>query len=287
MIDWFTTVAQIVNFLILVALLRYFLYGRIVAAMQQREDELAARWEEAERLREQAQEELAAAESTRRQLEDQREALLAEIRAEVNQFRQEMLARVRQEMDQQRQRWASAIQEERESFLRDLRRTVAEQVVQIARRVLADLAGVQLERQIVAHFVDRLRKLGSDDRAALIDSLHRGDRAVTVETSFDVDDQQRAVLVQAIRALLAEPADGPEGDSEPDGSPDDIEVHFQRSEDLLCGIAVSTNSHQVSWNLRHYLIELEQELQRALDEEAAAQVQLEADATVAGQSVRP
>ena len=37
MIDWFTVIAQIVNFLILVALLRYFLYGRIM-------DTLLATW---------------------------------------------------------------------------------------------------------------------------------------------------------------------------------------------------------------------------------------------------
>ncbi len=36
LIDWFTIIAQIINFLVLVALLKYFLYGRILQAMDRR-----------------------------------------------------------------------------------------------------------------------------------------------------------------------------------------------------------------------------------------------------------
>ena len=35
--DWFTVIAQIINFLILVALLKRFLYGPIIRAMERRE----------------------------------------------------------------------------------------------------------------------------------------------------------------------------------------------------------------------------------------------------------
>ncbi|MDT8272548.1 MAG: F0F1 ATP synthase subunit B, partial [Desulfomonilia bacterium] len=48
-IDLFTWGAQIVNFLILVALLRHFLYGRIVHAIDTRQEKIASRWDEAER----------------------------------------------------------------------------------------------------------------------------------------------------------------------------------------------------------------------------------------------
>ena len=51
LIDWFTVVAQIVNFLILVALLKHFLYGPLVRAIDAREERIAARLAEAERKR--------------------------------------------------------------------------------------------------------------------------------------------------------------------------------------------------------------------------------------------
>lgn len=41
--DWFTVIAQIINFLILVALLKRFLCGPIVRAMDRRKAEISAR----------------------------------------------------------------------------------------------------------------------------------------------------------------------------------------------------------------------------------------------------
>ena len=43
LIDWFTVLAQIVNFLILVALMKRFLYGPLIAAIDAREQSIAAR----------------------------------------------------------------------------------------------------------------------------------------------------------------------------------------------------------------------------------------------------
>ncbi len=51
LINWFVVAAQIINFLILVALLKRFLYGPIVAAMTAREDKIAGRLKEAQQKR--------------------------------------------------------------------------------------------------------------------------------------------------------------------------------------------------------------------------------------------
>ena len=47
-IDWLTVVAQIVNFLVLVYLLKRFLYGPILQAMDDRQAGIAARLQEAD-----------------------------------------------------------------------------------------------------------------------------------------------------------------------------------------------------------------------------------------------
>ena len=42
LIDWFTVLAQIINFLILIYLLKRFLYGPIIRAMEEREKKMVA-----------------------------------------------------------------------------------------------------------------------------------------------------------------------------------------------------------------------------------------------------
>ena len=48
LIDVFTVIAQIVNFLILVYLLKRFLFHRIIKIMDEREDQITGRMQEAE-----------------------------------------------------------------------------------------------------------------------------------------------------------------------------------------------------------------------------------------------
>ena len=58
LIDWFTVIAQIVNFLVLVYLLKRFLYKPIIKAMDGREQRIAGRLEEADKREEEARQEL-------------------------------------------------------------------------------------------------------------------------------------------------------------------------------------------------------------------------------------
>jgi len=250
-IDWLTVIAQVINFLILVVLLRYFLYGRIMAAMDARQREIAARWDEAQQQREEAKKELQAAQEKNYQLEDQREQLLAKVQDEVELHRQQLTTKVRSEVDELRSRWSVAVEEEIESFLRDLRRRASEEVFAIARRVLTDLANANLEQQIVEKFLHKIEHLGDDERQTVITSLSESNRVV-VQSTFDISDDLQQVITNTLHERF----------------PIDIDIQFELSADLLCGIALQTDAHNLAWNLRNYFISLEQELQQTLEEEA-------------------
>jgi F-type H+-transporting ATPase subunit b len=253
-IDWFTVVAQIVNFLILVGLLWYFLYGRIMAAMNEREQEISDRWDEARRQREEAAQELEEARKKNRQLDEQREQHLARIRDEVEAYHQQLNAKVRAEAEDLQSRWADAIREETDSFLRDLRVRTAEEVCSISRRALSDLAGENLERQMAERFLNEVAALGDGERDNVLESLEEGERVAVVQTTRQLpDDLQRRITDSLRQKFLT-----------------DLEVRFEQSDDLICGIALQTDAHRLAWDLRDYLTSLEQELRKTLEEESAA-----------------
>ena len=54
-IDWLTVGAQVLNFLVLVYLLKRFLYGPVVRAMARREEAIAERQREAQQRKEDAE----------------------------------------------------------------------------------------------------------------------------------------------------------------------------------------------------------------------------------------
>ena len=83
LIDWFTVAAQFVNFLILIALLKYFLFDRVVRAMEEREKRIASRMEEAERTKGDLEKERERYEEMQRSLEQEREEILSKARREA------------------------------------------------------------------------------------------------------------------------------------------------------------------------------------------------------------
>ncbi|RMF44550.1 MAG: hypothetical protein D6753_02300 [Planctomycetota bacterium] len=267
LIDWFTTVAQVVNFLILVALLRYFLYGRVISVMQQREKHIAERWAEAERQREAAQQELAAAEKQRRQLEERRAELLEAIRREVDAYRQQLMGDVRRQVDQQRQQWLEALAADRDALLRGFQRTVMDQVNTIARRALQSLADVELEQQIVRCFFAQLDALSDAERKAIRQMILEGDGELTVETTFELKPETRRAIEQKLGHLIAQQVGkGSDGKNLAGG----LEVDFTQRPDLICGLALRTTSYRIGWSLADYLEDIQRDLQRVLDQELQA-----------------
>lgn len=253
LINWVTVVAQVVNFLILILLLRYFLYGRIVRAMDKRREEIESRWQEAEAQQAETAQELQAAREQRQQLENLRQQALGEIRDEAESYRKELRAGVRAETDQLRRRWAGALREESESFLHELRQRAVEQACGIARRALSDLADAELEQQVVRVFLARLQTLDEERRQPLVRSLSAGKRTAVVQSGFELSPELQQSITSALRHYLLK----------------DVDVRFEPTSDAICGIVLRTDGHKLAWEMSEYLASLEERMALALEEEAA------------------
>ena len=109
-IDWFTFFAQIVNFLIVLFLLKSFLYAPVLRTMKEREAKIAARFEEADARMRHVQEEGDTLRSQRQELESRRQELLSEATNEAAERRRAMLMEARQEVQDMQDRWYAAIE---------------------------------------------------------------------------------------------------------------------------------------------------------------------------------
>jgi F-type H+-transporting ATPase subunit b len=254
LIDWFTIIAQIVNFLILVALLRRFLYRPIVNAMQAREAHIASQLGEAEQKLSEARQAGQRYEQQRAELEAAREDLLREAREAAEARRRELLQQARQEFQEAQARWQSLLQQEQAAFRHELRERAGRQTLAVARQALSDLANADLERQIVAVFVERLRGLDDETRAALAAAGGDGQSPLRLVTGFDLPAEARDQLRQALRDQLGA----------------GIQPEFVTVPEVLAGIELRADGHKLAWSLDGYLDRLEERLAQVLDEAVPA-----------------
>jgi F-type H+-transporting ATPase subunit b len=251
LIDWFTVAAQIVNFLVLVALLKRFLYSRIITAMDQREERIASRLGEAEKKKEEAEREAETYRRTNRELDEKREEMLFQVKEEVGLKRKELMKKAHDEVDVIEARWREAVQREKDSFLQDLRQRTGKQVYTIARRALTDLANAHLEQRMVEAFVERIAKLDEKKQKAILASTQRGDHGVVINSAFEIPTNAQEKITKVVRNHIG----------------DAIDIRYQISPDMILGIELKTHGHKIAWSIDDYLDSLEENVSQALSGE--------------------
>lgn len=245
-IDWITVTAQIVNFLILVYLLKRFLYAPVMRAMDRRERRVTDRLKEAEEREREAEENAREYREKTEELERKRDEMLGEAREEAERDKRRLLDEAREEIAETRKRWQQQVSREKADFLANLRQRTGDAVQSVARKALADLADAELEAEIVRSFVDRLKSLDEEAREA----FGRADGPIRVNTAFELDSGARGRLTRALHEHLAEGA----------------EVDYGESEGLVCGIELAAGGRRLGWSLADYLDELSERVEQALAE---------------------
>lgn len=256
-IDWFVFFAQIVNFLILLALLKKFLYGRIIGAMDAREAKISATFDDAEKSLEDSRRSARQYEERLQELEAASEDLMNRARVKADAYHRELLEKAREEVDQIQNRWVETLRSERENFFRELRRLTGAQVYAITRRVLKDLADMDLEQRIVQILAERIEALNRDEREEIRSLAGDGER-ITVQSAFDIPPEARDQLDAAIRRNI--------------GS--GIEVAYEKSDDVMSGYELRIDGYKIAWSMKDYLDALEEKFYHVLYEESQEQKQI-------------
>jgi F-type H+-transporting ATPase subunit b len=250
-IDWFVLFAQIVNFLILMALLKRFLYGRIIGAMDAREAKIAATFSEAEQSREKARENALQYEQSLKELEQTSAELINRARTDADAYRRELMEKVREEIDLVQTRWIETLCSERANIFHQLRRLTGVEVYAIARQVLNDLADVALEERIAQVLAGRIETLEGEEREKIL-SLTAAGEPIRILSFFTLSPEARRRLDQAIHRSL-----GPS-----------LAGMYETADDVLSGCELRIDGYKVAWSVKDYLGALEEKFHLCLYRES-------------------
>jgi F-type H+-transporting ATPase subunit b len=225
--------------------------------MAERERKIAERLEQAEKQRTEATAEIEIYRQKNADFDQERETMMREAQEKVSERRQAWLDEARSEVNETRTRWQKALAEEKEAFLQTVRLQAGQQTYQVIRRALTDLADADLEARIIQVFLQRLADLPAEDIQTIRDVLAEETAVLTLNSGFDLNENQRKALRQGIAARFD----------------DNDNLRFHTTPDLICGLELVAPGHKVAWSLASYLDELEEALTEALSSAAFAEEQ--------------
>ena len=247
--DWFTVGAQTLNFLILVWLMKRFLYKPVLDAIDAREKRIAQTLADAALKQSAADKERGEFQARNAEFDRQRSEMQAQVKAQAATERQRLLEEARQAADALRAKRQAALASELQSLQQGIARRSRGEVFALAGKVLADLADTTLESRMAEVFTRRLQALDAGDKAALAKALQASPGPVRVRSAFELPPAQQAALRQALHDTLAA----------------DTEVRFETAPALVSGMELTASGWKLDWNIAQALASLEQQVDRLLD----------------------
>jgi F-type H+-transporting ATPase subunit b len=175
LIDWFTVGAQALNFLILVWLMKRFLYQPILRAIDARETRIAAQLADADAKKAEAQKERDDFRHKNEDFDQQRAALLSKAADEAKAERQRLLDEARQAADALSAKRQEALRNDARNLNQAVSRRTQQAVFAIARKAMMDLATTSLEERLGEVFTRRLRETDGPAKASLVEAVLSGD----------------------------------------------------------------------------------------------------------------
>lgn len=257
LIDWFTVAAQLLNFLVLVWLMKRYLYRPVLAAIAARESLIAAQLADAATRQSAA---LQLGDDFARKnaaFERQRAVLLGEAMAAAQARNAELLGQGRAADAAQRAGNSAALLAEQDRLCAAVTLQARDEVLAALRLAFADLGDETLEAAMLRSFMRRLALLDAPARAGLAAALATDPDGARVHSAFALDQGAQTTLTAALRQAGIAVRD----------------LRFDAAPELLCGIELRLDGWSLAWNLDQYLQDYAQRSGAVLQANLQANVQ--------------
>jgi F-type H+-transporting ATPase subunit b len=250
LIDWFTVSAQAVNFLILVWLLKRFLYKPILDAIDAREARIAAELADADAKRADAKRERDEFEQKNQTFDQQRGAMLTKATDEANSERQRLMSDARNAAETRRVTREESLHREHAALRHEVTGRTQEEVFAVARRTLTDLADVSLEEKVTEVFIKKLQQLDAEAKSDFTGTSDTEQTEMSVRSAFDLPSPQRTALQDAINQAFSA----------------QVKLTFETVPEVISGIEMTCSGRRISWSITGYLTLMEQRIGELLPE---------------------
>ncbi len=241
-IDWFTIVAQAVNFIILIILMKVFLYKPILNAIDKREKGIAEKLAYAQSEKGEAQKQKEEYGRRNKELNQQSDDFLKKAQDQAQAEKSRLLNEAREAADQLSNKRRVALAEEEKSLRKEISLRTQNSVIAVSRKVLRDLAGTSLEEPMVNAFNRRLSNMDETEKESLTAVLKKQAQPLIVRSAFAISSQLRTSIEASIHQVVGA----------------QTKVNFELAEHLIGGVELNVNGQKVSWSIADYLSNLEE-----------------------------
>lgn len=253
-LDWFTIVAQGINFLILLWLLKRFLYKPIIKGLDARENKIAGILMEAESTKAKAELLQSDYEKKLAAIAQQATQVTANAQEEAEAKASSIIDTAHQNADILVKKRLDALRLEVMHLKQEILRKSMLEVFAVSRKVLADLADTELENKMFEKLLTRLQQLDKQQTIELENALGSSGNHAVVRSIFALNSDQLTRLQQCLQAIFST-GQGKQS----------IQLTQSLVPELIIGIELSLSGWKLAWTAQQYLNDFQKQMDVSLE----------------------
>ncbi|NIW85712.1 MAG: hypothetical protein GWN09_03765 [Gammaproteobacteria bacterium] len=236
-LNWSTLVLEIVNFLILVWILKRFLYKPVLAVVARRREQIQATLEQAQRERKQGEVLQVRYENRLSEWEKEKESARQALQREMDAERSRRLEALKNEFEDERKKARVLAERERQETEQRLESRALELGARFASRLLTRVAGPELDARLIEVALADLADLPDSAQQKLRHAAQATSGPLEITSARALDASQREALEQTVAHLAGET----------------VTCRYREDPDLVAGIRLRLGSFLLYANLRDEL----------------------------------
>jgi F-type H+-transporting ATPase subunit b len=254
-IDWFTVVAQTLNFLLLVWLLKRYLYGPILRAIDAREIQVAKVLSDADTIKLDAEIKRNLFDQKNLEIDAKRDKLLKEAKVAARDQSEQIISNAHKNADEISTSRLLALEKELQHYQDDIALKTLQEIYDVARKVLVDLADVELEQKMLQCFCKHLQNISSDEQSNLKKTIEAGNTGLLLSSAFELTPAQIEIINAILQTVIPTNTNG------------HYQLNHEVKTELISGIELRSNGWKITWNSKDYLKMLQTQIEQLLVEQ--------------------
>lgn len=250
--DWFIIITLCISFIVVLWLLKRFLYQPIIDDLDVREQCLQQLLCVANNKINKAKALQQSCENEYQDFEQQRELLLEKSQEEAATVGKKLIQSAHEAADDMLRKRLGAIQHELQSLQQKILNQNITEVYAIAEKMLTDLMGVELHEAMLSRFTDRLKTLSEEQCDDLIIALKRSNNHAVIRSAHALSEQNKLQISRSLSTHLD------------NKHPIELKLSFILVPDLVSGLELSASGWKLSWSINQHLHTLQENVRYAL-----------------------
>jgi F-type H+-transporting ATPase subunit b len=205
-LDWSTFALQVLNFLVLVWLLKRFLYTPVFEVIADRKARIERIREEAEQIRQEGEKLRSRFEQRLTEWASEKEQARAQMLDEIQAERIRLQEELRISLEHEREKAVAREARRQQEVIREIEESALRQASRFAARLLARLVNTDVHARILELAIEELHALPEERRQALRTATSGKDQ-VSVMSAYPMNESQRLQIQETMTGLLARPLD--------------------------------------------------------------------------------